>query len=183
MGYAAQSSTDPDAATGALARGLGWFSIGLGAAEVFAPRMLTRALGMEGREGLVRAYGMREIMAGVGILAARNPAPWVWSRVAGDALDLATLTSGLAGENPRKDNVGLAMAAVAGITALDVVCAQALTEEDKQAQPRFPVRDYSDRTGFPRSLDEAWGAAKDFEVPQGYRTPELLRPYTPAAAE
>jgi hypothetical protein len=183
MGYAAQSSASPDPGTDALARGLGWFSIGLGATELFAPRVLTRALGMEGREGLVRAYGMREIMSGLGILASRNPAPWVWSRVAGDALDIATLTGGLDRENPRKENVGLAMAAVAGITALDVACAQALTEEENRIQPRFPMRDYSDRAGFPRPVDEMWGAARDFEVPKEYRAPELLRPYTPAAAQ
>jgi hypothetical protein len=75
------------------------------------------------------------------------------------------------------------MAAVAGITALDVVCAQALTEEGKRAQPRFPVRDYSDRIGFPQPPDEMWGAARDFEVPKEYQTPELLRPYTSTAAQ
>jgi hypothetical protein len=34
---------------------LGWFSIGLGLAEILAPRALCRALGMEGREALVQA--------------------------------------------------------------------------------------------------------------------------------
>ena len=50
-----------------MARGLGWFSIGLGLAEVLAPRVLTRGLGME-NEQLVRAYGLREIATGIGIL-------------------------------------------------------------------------------------------------------------------
>lgn len=183
MGYAAQSSTNPNAATDALARGLGWFSIGLGATELFAPRAVTRSLGMEGHESLVRAYGVREIMSGLGILSARNPGPWVWSRVAGDALDMATLASGLKGENPRKANVGVALAAVAGITALDMACAQALTEEQKRALPRFPVKNYSDRSGFAQSPDEMWGAARDFETPNEYRAPELMRPYTVSAAE
>jgi len=40
---------------------LGWFSIGLGLAEVLAPRSLTRGLGMEGHEQLMQAYGVREI--------------------------------------------------------------------------------------------------------------------------
>ena len=40
-----------------MARGLGWFSIGLGLAEVLAPRTLTRGLGMEGNEQLVQACG------------------------------------------------------------------------------------------------------------------------------
>ena len=53
-----------------MARGLGWFSIGLGLAEVLAPRALTRGLGMEGNEQLVQAYGLREIPTGIGILSS-----------------------------------------------------------------------------------------------------------------
>ena len=49
-----------------MARGLGWFSIGLGLAEVLAPRALTRGLGMEGNEQLVQAYGLREIATELG---------------------------------------------------------------------------------------------------------------------
>lgn len=48
-----------------LARALGWFSIGLGVVEFFAPRRVTETLGMEGRETLVRAFGVREILAGI----------------------------------------------------------------------------------------------------------------------
>src|SRR3954453_17949472 len=76
-----------------LAKGLGWFSIGLGAAELFAPQRITRALGMEGKEALVRAYGAREIASGVLTLSADKQAG-LWSRrLAGDGLDIATLTS------------------------------------------------------------------------------------------
>jgi hypothetical protein len=50
-----------------LARGLGIFSIVLGAAEVLAPRTLARTLGMTGSESLICAYGLREIATGVGI--------------------------------------------------------------------------------------------------------------------
>jgi len=46
-----------------LARALGWFSIGLGVVELLAPRRVTETLGMEGSETLVRAFGIREIMA------------------------------------------------------------------------------------------------------------------------
>jgi hypothetical protein len=53
-----------------MARGLGWFSIGLGLTEVLAPRALTRGLGMEGNEQLVQAYGLREIATGIGILSS-----------------------------------------------------------------------------------------------------------------
>ncbi len=79
------------AGTAALARGLGWFSLGLGLAEVLAPAALCRATGLRGRETLVRVYGLRELAAGAAILASHDPTPWIWSRVAGDALEPGAL--------------------------------------------------------------------------------------------
>jgi hypothetical protein len=165
-----------DTATDTLARGLGWFSIALGVAEVVAPRALARSLGMKGQEGLIAAYGLREIATGIGILASKDPTPWIWGRVAGDGLDLATLATGLEGNNPKKGNVGIAMAAVAGVTALDVYCAGVLSGESPRPLP--PMQDYSDRSGFPQGAEQMRGAASDFQVPQDFRTPEALRPYT-----
>lgn len=157
-----------------LARGLGWFSIGLGLAELLAPRALARTLGMQGSERLLQAYGLREVATGVGILMARQPAPWIWGRVGGDGLDLATLMPGLSDRNPQQANVGLALAAVAGVTVLDIVCATELSAAD--AKPRF-TRDYSDRRGMPRPPDAMRGAARDLQVPRDMRIPEPLRPY------
>jgi hypothetical protein len=157
-----------------LARGLGWFSIGLGLAEVLAPRSLTRALGMRGHERLVQAYGLREIATGIGILASRDPAPWIWGRVGGDALDLATLAGGLHDDNRRRTNVGLAIGAVAAVGALDIYCATALSED---LEPARPLRDYSSRSGFPRDAQAMRGAASDFTMPADMRVPEALRPY------
>jgi hypothetical protein len=160
-----------------LARGLGWFSIALGVAEVAAPRALTRALGMEGQESLVRAYGLREIATGAAILRSENPAPWVWGRVAGDALDLATLGAGYRNHNPQQQrNLGLALAAVAGVTAADVWCARALSNGAGQ-QARLPMRDYRDRSGFPRPPAEMRGAARHLSIPRDMRAPEALQPY------
>ena len=108
-----------------VARFLGWFSLGLGLAEVVTPHTFTRAFYTRNRFGLVRtAYGLREIAAGVGLLWSRNPAPWVWARVGGDALDLATLGAAHDPEKPpeRRRNIALALASVVGITALDVWC-------------------------------------------------------------
>jgi hypothetical protein len=161
-----------------LAEGLGWFSIGLGLAEVLAPQSLARFLGMDEHAGLIRLYGVREITTGVGILAQEDPTPWIWGRVGGDALDLATLALGLDGDNPRKGNVALAMAAVAGVTALDVICAQQLTA--RRAPSDVPIWDYSDRSGLPRAPLAMRGAARDFEAPEDMRIPEPLRPYTDA---
>ena len=113
-----------------LARFLGWFSLGLGLAEVLTPHTFTRAFYTRNRFGLVRtAYGLREIAAGAGLLARRNPAPWLWARVAGDALDLATLGVALTGDKPaeKRRNAALALASVVGVTALDVVAGWALS--------------------------------------------------------
>ncbi|RDI57759.1 hypothetical protein DES45_10671 [Microvirga subterranea] len=160
----------------ALARGLGWFSIALGAVEVFGGKGVARWLGMEQNEKLLRAYGVREIMTGVGILASRDPTPWIWGRVAGDALDLATLGKGLADPNAERDRVIMATGAVAGVTVLDIICANALTGQPPQSrQLRW---DYSDRSGLPKPAMQMRGAASDFQAPRDMRIPDALRPYT-----
>jgi hypothetical protein len=150
-------------------------------AEVLAPGHLARFLGMEERTERIRAYGAREIMSGIGILAQQDPTPWIWARVGGDALDLATLATGLDDGNPRKQNVMAAVAAVAGVTMLDAICAQRLTSAHRSraaARRRVPARDYSDRRGMPRPPEAMRGAANDLEVPKDMRIPDALRPYT-----
>ncbi|MBK1656780.1 hypothetical protein [Paracraurococcus ruber] len=157
-----------------VARGLGWFSIGLGVVELLAPRALARGLGLRGQEGLIAGYGAREIATGIGILASRDPTPWIWGRVAGDALDLGTLATGL---GRRRGGAGVALAAVAGVTLLDVLCARALSSR----RERQPVRSFADRRGMPKTPGQMRGAASDFEVPKDFRIPEALRPWTSAA--
>src|SRR5205085_11308412 len=76
-----------------IAKGLGYFSIGLGIAERLAPTALCRAAGMNGQEIVVRAFGAREIATGAAILASHDPTPWMWGRVAGDALDIGTVVT------------------------------------------------------------------------------------------
>src|SRR3954468_20641023 len=54
----------------ALTSALGWFSVGLGAAELLAPATVARVIGVDPDEnrGLLRVFGLRELIAGVGIL-------------------------------------------------------------------------------------------------------------------
>ncbi|MBO4220948.1 hypothetical protein [Bradyrhizobium neotropicale] len=141
-----------------LARRLGWFSIGLGAMEVLASRRITRALGMRGSEGLVRAYGFRELFSGVMSLSVDKRAG-MWSRVAGDGLDAATLLSGFRYDNPKKHNVALALLMVGGIAFLDYKAAlQTVARSPKHGGRR---RLYADRTGFPKGLEAARSSAKN----------------------
>lgn len=116
-----------DAAT--LARGLGWFSVAIGAAAVLAPRAVASLAGV-GRGGgsLMRSAGVRELANGVGILSQRNPAPWLWSRVVGDVVDLALLATALRPGNPGRGRAAFSFAAVAGVLALDTVVASHLTK-------------------------------------------------------
>src|SRR5690242_12433520 len=52
-----------------LVKGLGWFSIALGAAELLAPRAVNRVSGLEANHvGLTRLFGLRELGGGIGIL-------------------------------------------------------------------------------------------------------------------
>ena len=110
-----------------LSKFLGWFSIGLGLFEIFAGRSLARTLGVPKDGILLRAYGVREAGVGAAILNDPEQPAYIWARVAGDAMDLATLALALRPPNNRRDNVEIAMAAVAGITALDVICAARLS--------------------------------------------------------
>ena len=109
-----------------VARGLGWFSIGLGLSEILAGEEIGRTLGMEDRTWLLRAFGLREIASGVTILAQDTPRAGVWSRVAGDVLDLATLVSAYRDDNPKRDNVAAAIVSIVGITWVDYWCAKRL---------------------------------------------------------
>jgi uncharacterized membrane protein len=113
-----------------LATGLGWFSIGLGLAEIVAPGMLARTIGLKGQgrsRAVTRLVGVREIASGVGILTERKPAGWVWSRVAGDVMDLALLGAGFTARRANRKRLALAAAGVLGVTVLDAMCAEQLT--------------------------------------------------------
>ena len=96
-----QQLADQDRGTGgeSLADFLGYFSIGLGLAEVLMPGVMSRVVGIDHEDdtnrAVMRLMGLREISHGVAILTNQRPVKAVWSRVAGDALDLALLGKAL----------------------------------------------------------------------------------------
>jgi hypothetical protein len=162
-----------------LARGLGWFSIGLGLSELFMTRKISRAAGLPGKEGVLRVYGAREIGQGVGILASKHAntlSPWIWLRVAGDALDIATAATGLRTGNPRKGRAVLTLLALAGVTMVDAVCATELNAKSKRQARRLNTRDYSDRSGFPEPPEQMRGVARDSATQRVPRKPEPAQP-------
>ena len=109
-----------------IALGLGLFGVGLGLVQLLAPRRMLRLVGARDRSrarGLTRAIGVRELVSGLGLLGGRRPAPWLWARVAGDAIDLATLAAEARRGKAKTSWVAGAIAAVAGVTALDIYAA------------------------------------------------------------
>jgi hypothetical protein len=150
-----------------IGRALGWFSIGLGLTELLLPGRITRALGMKGSEGLVRAYGVREIGSGILSLSIEKNLG-LWSRVGGDALDFVTLVTALRPSNQRRDNVWLALATVTGLTLLDLANAQGVTARHSRNGDNW--RDYSNRSGYPQGIEKARAAAKAVKAPRETQT-------------
>src|SRR4051812_38751678 len=130
-----QQLADEDRGTGgeSLADFLGYFSIGLGLAEFLAPSVMTRVIGVKNPDDrsrtTMRLMGLREIGHGLAILSNQQPGKAVWSRVAGDALDLALLGKTLSNPDNDRGRTLFATANVLAVTALDVMCAKQLSKQ------------------------------------------------------
>jgi len=121
-----------------IKRSLALSSIGLGAVCLLAPARLATSIGLRDEtrtRRTLRLIGLREVTSGAGLLSGRAPTRWMWGRVAGDMMGLALLgravitprtpiTRGAARNRPRAAG---ATAAVAAITAVDVVSAAAFS--------------------------------------------------------
>ncbi len=129
--YSESENRDKDPVTQAL----GWFSVALGAAEIFAPGAVARLIGVDEDEhrGLFRVYGIREIIAGVGILTRPKPTYWMWNRVLGDSIDLLSLARAMRTPGNNRLKLAGATVAVLGVTALDIACSVQLTSEKRES--------------------------------------------------
>lgn len=150
-----------------LANALGWVSLGLGLAGLAAPREVARCIGLPDDDktcGLLRFVGAREIVSGLGILSTSRPSGWVWSRVAGDAMDLALLGTAMTSDGADRERVALTTAAVAGITAMDLMCGQQLSKPQEgpsasetgcffRAQAQTVWRPVAEVYGYWRNVD------------------------------
>jgi uncharacterized membrane protein len=106
--------------------------VGLGLAQVIAPGGMSRLVGIKNDDRnrtTMRLLGMREISHGVAILSKQQPEKAVWSRVAGDALDLALLGVALANPDNERGRTLFATANVLAVTALDVAAAKTLSRQ------------------------------------------------------
>ena len=106
-----------------VARGLGVFSFALGLPQILAPGRMNRMIGVKDDAASrmwMRAVGVREIAAGIGIFSERRPKEWVWARVAGDTMDLALLGTALRSRSEHQGRTLAATGAVIGAFAADL---------------------------------------------------------------
>lgn len=153
-----------------LADFLGLFSLGLGLAETLAPGVVARLIGVDPQSDRVRntlrVMGMREIASGLGILSGQRQAGWVWSRVAGDALDLGLLANAMTNPENKRGRTAFAMANVAAVTALDVMNARQLSRQPVQvadAVPQDGIVEHRRAITVARPVEECYATWRDFE--------------------
>jgi uncharacterized membrane protein len=180
-----QRLADADRGTGgeSLADFLGLFSIGLGLAEALLPGVMARVIGIDHEDqrnrNVLRLMGLREISHGVAILSKQQPEKAVWSRVAGDALDLALLGRALA--NPENDRARtlFATANVLAVAALDVTCARQLSrqpETEANAGADAGIIQTKRSITIGRPVQEVYAYWRDFEnLPRFMRHLEVVR--------
>jgi uncharacterized membrane protein len=135
---------------------LGLFSIGLGLAELLAPRAVGRAIGVGDHPAVMRMVGVREIVTGLGLLSERAPGTWAWARVAGDAMDLALLGAATSSPDADPRRIAAATAGVLGVTALDVYSGQRLRATQSAATPAISVRQTITINAAPAELYGFW---------------------------
>lgn len=124
-----------------IARGVGWFSLGLGLFQLAVPGGVARMIGLEGdgrTRWAMRAIGVRGIANGLGLLTERQPVGWAWRRVGGDLLDFALLGKALGSGPAHRDRAAAATAAIVGVTLIDVVASRKLGES-ADAEGRRPA--------------------------------------------
>jgi uncharacterized membrane protein len=168
-----------------LANFLGWFSVGLGVSQIVMPRMVSRICGVEdsdGNTGVMRALGVRELTSGVGILTQRKPTNWLWSRVAGDVMDLALLGKVVSNGDNKRGRATFATAAVLGVMALDVLSAQQLAHSPNTAVEPDNEEGIRVRKSITvnKAPEEAYAFWHDFEnLPRFMRHLESVRVTSP----
>src|SRR4030095_7011375 len=107
--------------------GLGLRSLGLGVAQLAAPDTVRRISGVDDSatsRAVVPLVGARELVHAAGLLTSRRKGAWTWTRVLGDAMDLAALGVAISHREGRRRRRLLGVtAAIVGITVVDVLTA------------------------------------------------------------
>jgi uncharacterized membrane protein len=156
-----------------LANGLGWFSIGLGLAEIATPNLVANLIGVRHdskTRKVLRFYGARELAAGLGILSKSNPSGWLWARVAGDVLDISSVCKAITADGNDRGKSLATAAALVGVTLADVYCAKQLSGGNGNSQSRTSATNsITASIIIARDRNEIYGFWRDFS-----RLPEIF---------
>jgi hypothetical protein len=113
------------------ATGLGFAQLALAAFELARPGALAKSIGLAENHVFLKGFGAREMATGAGLFGwrrGRGKSLWIWARVAGDAADLVALAPALRRDNPQRNVAIAAVAVVAAVTVIDILCARALDD-------------------------------------------------------
>ena len=148
------------------ARFLGYFSIALGVAQLTLSGKLATLVGLKDTRrsrAAMKAVGLREIASGIGLLARDDSSSYVWSRVAGDAVDLALLGTALGAKPASRARLLATTTAVAGVAALDVFSAARSSRQESVQKLVLPIHVVRSITinRPPESIYEFWRDLKN----------------------
>jgi len=116
---------------------LGQTAIGLGLWGLLAPKAVNRFLGLRGSpQATQMLFGAREMATGMALFSDPTRTSALWSRVAGDAFDIAVLSALTSVRNPKRKNARMALGVVLAVTALDVVTAFRMTNVRRDGSGR-----------------------------------------------
>lgn len=146
-----------------MARLLGWFSLGLGAAAIAARPRVSRLCGIDDSfraQAVLQIAGVRELGHAAALLIPRRAGWGAWTRVAGDMMDLAACGQGVRHRRgARRWRLALTTSAVAGITAIDLYTAAQAT----RGRPRKGRMQAHGSVTVNRSTQDAYRFWHDFQ--------------------
>jgi uncharacterized membrane protein len=139
---------------------LAWISLGLGLAQIVAPKHVARWIGLANTRSTrlaVRAIGLREIGCAIGLFTNPRSSSWASARVAGDIMDIALLARAL-GSNARvPKRTAIAASGVLAVGLLDADSAR------KLKGPRAAGIDVTRTITLQRTPEEVYRFWRDFE--------------------
>lgn len=117
-----------------IGRFVGTASLSFGVTDILLGNMFGRGIGAgEAKGGLLfRTVGLREVATGAAGLAWPTSSVPIWTRFGADLADMAALGRIISRPNPKRGMAALALAIVAGVTAMDLVCARAIDRKNSQ---------------------------------------------------
>ena len=144
-GFTREGGPEPDrdrkSASDPMVKALGLFSLGLGLAQIAAPRRMVNAIGVEDTDrnrDTMLALGFRELTSGIGILGPGDTAGWLQARVGGDIMDLALLAGAFRSDDRDRRRLNMAIAAVAGALVLDILATRRTRDRIEENGERRP---------------------------------------------